>query len=320
MDTKNIVTAKAHANIAIIKYWGKLDEVKKTPLNSSISLTLDKFYTITSIERNTNLNHDVFYLNDELQSDDETLKISKILDYFRTTNEKVIVRSHNSMPTAAGLSSSSSGYAALVLCANKAFNSNKSHSELSYIARLGSGSACRSLYGPVAIWRHDNDEHKAIAYPLQCNIKLAMIIIILNKNKKKVLSRDGMRHCVETSTIFDKWVTTANNDALKMVDLLQTDNFKAIGELMERNTLLMHETTLHANPPFSYLNSDTHECLDYIKKMRQDGFEAYFTMDAGPNVKLLCKATDVHKIYKKLQEKYDADNLVMSHLVEVNND
>ncbi len=316
MDTKNIVTAKAHANIAIIKYWGKLDEVKKTPLNSSISLTLDKFYTITSIERNQKLSKDFFYLNDELQNDNETSKISKILDYFRHPDEKVIVRSHNSMPTAAGLSSSSSGYAALVLCANKSFNCNKSRSELSYIARLGSGSACRSLYSPVAIWKCDIDEHKAIAYPLQCNIKLAMIIIILNKNKKEVLSRDGMRHCVETSTIFNKWVTTANDDAAKMVSLLQTNDFKAIGELMERNTLLMHETTLHANPPFSYLNSDTHACLEYIRKIRQDGFETYFTMDAGPNVKLLCRESEVHIIYKKLLEKYDESNLVMSHLVE----
>lgn len=312
MDSKNLVTAKVHANIAIIKYWGKKNEHLKIPFNSSISFTLDKFYTKTCIIKDQSLSKDIFYLNNELQSDKETKKISKILDYFRSKDEYVIVKSTNSMPTAAGLSSSSSGLAALVVAANYTFNTKKSDSELSYLARLGSGSASRSLFGPLAIWKTSDIDQEAISYPLACDLDLSMIILVLSGKKKEVLSRDGMRHCVETSTLFDTWVKQANEDALTMQKYIKEKDFTNIGKLMEKNTLLMHETTKYANPPFTYLTEETFEAIKFVEKIREEGVEAYFTMDAGPNVKILCQTKDCSKLTQILLTKYPPEKVVVS--------
>lgn len=312
MDSKNLITAKVHANIAIIKYWGKKDEKLKIPFNSSISFTLDKFYTKTCIIKDSSLTKDIFYLNHELQDEKETLKISKVLDYFRNKNEYVIVKSTNSMPTAAGLSSSSSGLAALVVAANYAFNTQKSDSELSYLSRLGSGSASRSLFGPFAIWKTSTIDTDAIAYPLKCDLDLSMIILVLSDKKKDILSRDGMKHCVDTSSIFNHWVTQANKDVIEMQHHMQNKDFTNMGKLMEKNTLLMHETTSYANPPFTYLKAETFEAIALIKKIREDGLEAYFTMDAGPNVKILCQSKDCNAIVEKLTKKYPKEKIIVS--------
>lgn len=312
MDSKNLATAKVHANIAIIKYWGKKEEKLKIPFNSSISFTLDKFYTKTCIIKEKGLTKDVFYLNNVLQDDNETQKISKVLDHFRNKEEFVVVKSSNSMPTAAGLSSSSSGLAALVVAANYTFNTKKSDSELSYLARLGSGSASRSLFGPFAIWKTSDIDHEAIAYPLDCDLDLSMIILILSVQKKEVLSRDGMKHCVETSSLFNTWVEQANRDAITMQKYMKEKDFTNMGKLMEKNTLLMHETTKYANPPFSYLKNATFEAIELVKEIRKNGIEAYFTMDAGPNVKILCQTKDCAALTKKLLEKYPEEKIVVS--------
>lgn len=312
MDTKNIITAKAHANIAMIKYWGKKDEALKIPYNSSISFSLDAFYTKTCILFQEGLSKDMFYLNDILQDEKETQKVSKVLNYFRNPNDYVIIKSTNSMPTAAGLSSSSAGLAALVIAANHAFNKNLTDAQLSYYARLGSGSASRSIYGPYAIWKTSDIDSEAIAYPLECDLDLSMIILVLSDKKKTVLSRDGMKHCVDTSTLFPKWVETANHDAELMLEYMQKNDFTKMGQLMESNTLLMHETTQFANPPFTYLKDDTFKAIDYIKTLRTQGLEMYFTMDAGPNVKILCQSKDADLIKTELLKKYLPNQVIVS--------
>lgn len=312
MDTKNIVTAKVHANIAIIKYWGKTDEQLKTPCNSSISFLLEKFYTLTTIIPDKTLTHDVFYLNDVLQDEKETQKITKILNYFRPQNEFALIKSRNSMPTSAGLSSSSSGLAALVACANTTYKANLSTAQLSYYARLGSGSACRSFYGPFAIWQKEDDEKQAIAYPLPCELDLSMIILVLSDQKKAILSRDGMLQTKQTSTLFQHWVAQANLDAKKMVEYMRNNQFQQMGQLMESNTRLMHETTNYATPAFTYLNADTWEAIRYVETLQQAGINVYYTMDAGPNVKLLCESKDVETIKAKLHLKYAEEKIVVS--------
>lgn len=312
MDSKNIVTAKVHANIAIIKYWGKELEELKTPCNSSISFLLEKFYTLTTIIPDASLKKDVFYLNGQLQSEQETLKITKLLNNFRSKNEYALIKSYNSMPTSAGLSSSSSGLAALIVAANQTYQKNLTIDQLSYYARLGSGSACRSFYGPLAIWKHDEDEKKAIAYPVECNLDLTMIILILSDKQKPILSRDGMLLTKKTSTLFPTWVKQANYDANKMLEYIAKNDFKKMGELMESNTLLMHETTKYANPSFTYLNEDTYQAIAYIKSLQENNINVYFTMDAGPNVKLLCESKDAQKIKEYLLKQYEEKQIVVS--------
>lgn len=309
MDTKHAVTAKAHANIAIIKYWGKKNEELKIPWNSSISFTLDAFFTTTSFQP---YDKDTFILNGEIQDEIETRKVFEVVNIFRKDNAGILIKSNNSMPTAAGLSSSSSGLAALVICANSYFKTGYSDSELSRIARLGSGSACRSLYGPFAIWKSSDNDKDAIAYPVQCELDLSMAIVVLSDKKKTILSRNGMKNCVETSSLFPTWVKQANKDAEEMLLHIKNKNFSKMGELMERNTLLMHETTKYANPPFTYLKPETFECITFVKKIRANGIPAYFTMDAGPNVKILCETENIEKLKKMLLEKYSEQQIVIT--------
>lgn len=197
MDRKP-VSVKSYANIAIVKYWGKADADRMIPSTSSISLTLENMYTETKLSfLPKDATSDVMYIGDELQGEKETTKASKVLDIFRTDpNQPVKIETWNNMPTAAGLSSSSSGLSALVKAANELFQVGKTQSELAQIAKFASGSSSRSFFGPLAAWDKDSGE----VYPVETDLKLAMIMLVLTDQKKPVSSRDGMKLCTETST------------------------------------------------------------------------------------------------------------------------
>ena len=178
------VSVKSYANIAIVKYWGKADAERMIPSTSSISLTLENMYTETKLSfLPEDATGDVMYIDDELQEEKETIKASKVLDLFRTNpNQHVKIETWNNMPTAAGLSSSSSGLSALVKAANELFQVGKTQSELAQIAKFASGSSSRSFFGPLAAWDKDSGE----VYQVETDLKLAMIMLVLTDQKKPV--------------------------------------------------------------------------------------------------------------------------------------
>ena len=303
MDRKP-VKVKSYANIAIIKYWGKKDAINIIPATSSISLTLENMYTETEISiipEVDNAETNVFYLNGILQDKKQTEKVSKVVDLFRKNKEqKVLIKSVNNMPTEAGLSSSSSGLSALIKACNILFGKNLPRKELAKISKLGSGSSARSFFGPIGAWDKDSGE----IYEIKTDLKLAMIMLILNEEKKIISSREGMKLCSETSTIFDKWIKNSEVEYEEMKKALAENDFKKVGELTEKNALAMHETTLYANPSFSYLNDRTREAMDFVKELRKNGEKCYFTMDAGPNVKVLCFEEDFERLKDILGRRY----------------
>lgn len=296
---------RSHANIALIKYWGKANEQKVLPFNSSISLTLEAFFTETVVLPCERLQKDLFFLNGKLQNETQTEKVAQILDGFRPERKAphfCIIVSHNSMPTAAGLSSSSSGISALVLAADQAFPQKPARNleTLTTHARLGSGSSCRSFYAPFALWKEDGSVE-----PLACPLDLAMCVLILEDQEKDISSRLGMKHTVETSTRFEAFTRQARQDALAMVQAMQKGDFQTMGRLMESNTLLMHETTRYAQPGFSYLTQATWDTLKALKTLRQNlDFQFYFTMDAGPNIKLLCLRQDLERLHERIKQHF----------------
>ena len=318
-----MVKVKSYANIAIVKYWGKKDAAKMIPSTSSISLTLNDMFTETEMEfingedikiavekeikKNRNCEDkfwgmtDLFYLNGELQDSVHTEKISKVVDLFRENrSQKVKISTTNNMPTAAGLSSSSSGLSAVIKACNELFGKNYTQSELAQISKFGSGSSSRSFFGPIAAWDKDTGE----IYEVKTDLKLAMIMLILNEEKKIISSREGMKLCSETSTIFDKWIKNSEVEYEEMKKALAENDFKKVGELTEKNALAMHETTSYANPSFSYLNDRTREAMDFVKELRKNGEKCYFTMDAGPNVKVLCLEEDFERLKDILGRRY----------------
>ena len=300
---------KSYANIAIIKYWGKKDPVKMIPATSSISLTLENLFTETEISfitreeaiEKTGQASDLLYINGELQNEEQIKKITKVINLFRDDrNQLVKIDTTNNMPTEAGLSSSSSGLSAAIKACNKLFDKNLSREELAQISKFASGSSSRSFFGPVGMW----DKNTGEVSEVKTDLKLAMIVLVLNEEKKIISSRKGMALCMETSTSFDEWIRQSEIDFENMKRYLSEGDFSKVGDLTEENALRMHETTKNANPPFTYLTEKSFEAMEYVKELRKQGERCYFTMDAGPNVKVLCLEEDFERLKDIFGKKY----------------
>ncbi|HEP6265580.1 TPA: diphosphomevalonate decarboxylase [Streptococcus pyogenes ABC020043698] len=298
----NVITVTSYANIAIIKYWGKENQAKMITSTSSISLTLENMFTTTSVSfLPDTATSDQFYINGILQNDEEHTKISAIIDQFRQPGQAFVkMETQNNMPTAAGLSSSSSGLSALVKACDQLFDTQLDQKALAQKAKFASGSSSRSFFGPVAAW----DKDSGAIYKVETDLKMAMIMLVLNAAKKPISSREGMKLCRDTSTTFDQWVEQSAIDYQHMLTYLKTNNFEKVGQLTEANALAMHATTKTANPPFSYLTKESYQAMEAVKELRQEGFACYFTMDAGPNVKVLCLEKDLAQLAERLGKNY----------------
>ena len=294
--------ARAHTNIALIKYWGKRDQTLILPYTSSISMTLDEFYTDTAVHFDPALEADQFYLDGRLTP---APKVSQFLDLVRTRanlSQFATVTSVNHVPATAGLASSASAFAALALAASTAAGLKLDHVELSRLARRGSGSASRSIDGGVVIWHRGDDDTTSFAEPLpvQPTLDLKMIVVMVNAGKKAVTSRNAMQQTVETSPFYPAFVTANEAAIADMQNAMQNNDFTTIGRLTEQSSMQMHATMMAAQPPFTYFEPETMLAWEQVQALRQAGVPAYATMDAGPNVKILTLAPFVDRIVTHL--------------------
>ena len=310
--------ARAYTNIALIKYWGKENETLILPMNNSLSLTLDAFYTETSVTFSKEYTQDCFLLDGKQQNEAATKKITAFLDLVRAKADCPFyaqVDSRNYVPTAAGLASSASGLAALAGACNAALDLQLTQEELSRLARRGSGSACRSIFGGFVEW-HTGDDTTSYATPVASDgweEELSMLFILINDKEKDVSSRDGMRRTVETSSYYSGWLESTPQDLKKLKQAIREKDFQLLGETTEANALKMHATTLAATPPFTYWSPDSLRAMDCVRSLRQQGLACYFTMDAGPNVKVLCQRKDEKAILAQLKKDFQDDQLIVAH-------
>nr|WP_321316032.1 diphosphomevalonate decarboxylase [uncultured Ligilactobacillus sp.] len=301
------ITVRAHTNIALVKYWGKENQDLIIPMNGSLSLTLDHFYTDTSVQFDSNLKNDIFSLNGNIQNN---LQVSKFLDIVRKkANIKLFARidSVNHVPSTAGLASSASAYAALAAAASKAAGLNLNRQDLSKLARKGSGSACRSIYGGFVEWVKGYDDDSSYAVPIEEELdwEIGMLVAMVNRNEKKVSSRAGMQCVVETSPFYSAWVKSVNNDLINIKDAIKKRDFKLLGEITESNALRMHSLNLSATPHFNYFEPMSLEIMQAVEKIREEqNILCYYTLDAGPNVKILCQQKDAAIIKNELSQKF----------------
>jgi diphosphomevalonate decarboxylase len=314
------VTARAHTNIALIKYWGKRDESLFLPMNSSLSITLDKFYTTTTVQFCDHISEDIFILDGHIASKEETLKITRFLDLIRKQSGKelfAMVKSTNKVPTSAGFASSASGYAALAAAATKSIGLDLGLRELTKIARQGSGSASRSIHGGYVEWLkgEKEDGSDSFAQPILNGDgwNVSILSALLTSKPKKVLSREGMKRTVETSPFYSAWLREVEKDFDIAKEAIEKRDFEMLGEIAEANALKMHATTLGANPPFMYWQGATIDVMEQVQALRSSGIQAYFTIDAGPNVKVLCQPKDEEMVKEALLSLPVVQNVHISH-------
>lgn len=321
--TARSATAVAHPNIALIKYWGKRDERLVLPVTDSLSMTLDVFPTTTRVRLDPEAGHDRATLNGVPARGEALRRIIAFLELVRERaglGQCAVVDTQNTVPTGAGLASSASGFAALAVAAAAAYGLGLDATALSRLARRGSGSASRSIFGGFAVWHAGPDTGPAAdadissyAEPVPAvDIDPALVIVVVNAGPKAVSSRQAMRRTVDTSPLYRPWAASSKDDLAGIRAALRRGDLQAVGEIAERNALGMHATMLAARPAVRYLSPATVTVLDHVLQLRRDGVAAYATMDAGPNVKVLCHRADAQRVAEAVREAAPTSTVVIA--------
>lgn len=314
-------SAIANANIALVKYWGKRDKKLILPNNSSISLTLDSLNTVTTVEFDKRYNRDIFILNDkDFKEGEELERVISHLDLIREMSglrDKAKVISKNNFPTAAGLASSASGFTALSLAGAKAAGKGLNVKELSILSRRsGSGSAARSAIGGFVEWlkgeKADGDDSYALQIaPPEHWKEFRMITTIISTAKKKVSSTKGMNQTVRTCPMYKSWLDTVSDDFKKVKEGILDKDFSLVGSTAEFNCLKMHATMFTTQPPLIYWMPLTLEIINLVLSWRDEGLECYFTIDAGPQVKIICLENQVLEIQRRLKNVEGLQDIIV---------
>lgn len=291
-------TAVAHPNIALCKYWGKRDRALNLPSTPSLSLTLAPFATTTTVEWGTAA--DTFELDGRPADGEPARKVFQALDRLDPGRPPCRVVSANSFPTAAGLASSASGFAALLVAAAAARGGPVDLGALAVLARRGSGSATRSLHGGWVEWpmgeRADGlDSHGVPVAPAE-HWDVRMLVAVVSAGPKDTSSTDGMLHTQATSPYYPAWVVQAPADVEAARAAVRHRDLEALGRVMERSALRMHASMFAADPGLCYWRPASLAAMDAVRALRREGVSAWFTMDAGPNVKVLCAAGDAERV------------------------
>lgn len=286
--------ARARTNIALVKYWGKADAALNTPAVGSMSITLADLWSETRVCFDAGLATDTFEL-DGSNDPAQTERVVRFLDLARAAagvSHKAQVTSHNNFPTGAGLASSASGFAALAAAADQALGLGLAPRELSILARRGSGSAARSVFGGFVEMHRGTHPGglDAFAEPLAAadHWPLSVVIAITARGPKDIGSTAGMQRSAATSPFYDQWVSTSDADLAAGRAAIAARDFAALAEVAEHSCLKMHAMAAASRPALVYFNGATMDCLNLVRELRSAGTPVFFTIDAGPQVKAVC--------------------------------
>ncbi len=273
---------RAHPNIALIKYWGKAPGEGNIPATPSLSITLDALTTTTEV---TDAEADIFELDGRPVAD---RKVTECLANLRRHHPvpPLHIRSRNNFPTAAGLASSASGFAALVTAIDAHCNLNLTAQVRSDYARQGSGSAARSIFGGFVALRGPNWQAEPLATPADWPLKV--VIAIAAAEAKAVSSSEGMKRSAATSPYYPAWVASTGQDFEAAISLVASQDFAGLAELAEFSCLKMHGLMLSSRPGLIYWNPTTVACMHRVRQLRSNGLPVFFTIDAGPQLKAIC--------------------------------
>ncbi len=337
-------TAIAPSNIAFIKYWGKKDEKLKLPENGSISMNLSNLQTTTTVEFNQDFKEDEIVINNSQElslrgakrrsnlskqrdchaplSDarNDRLESSRVithLDRIRSLAKifhKAKVVSKNNFPTGTGLSSSASGFAALTIAAAAAAGLKLSEKDLSILARLGSGSACRSIPDGFTEWiqGETNETSYAVSIYPPDYWNIVDIVAVVNIGPKDVPTSQGQK-LAQSSPFFPTRLEFINKKIRTIKKYLKEKKFTLLGELIESEALELHAIMLTSNPSLIYWLPGTISVMKKVQKWRKEGIQAYFTVNTGQDVHIICQKKDAEKVSKLIKEIPEVKQIIINN-------
>lgn len=308
-------SAKANSNIAFVKYWGKRDTKLIIPTNPSISMTMEGLTTHTTIEFSSEYTENEVVLNGKGQSGKSLEKISTQVERIKklancALNYKLV--SKNNFPTAAGMASSASGFAALSTAAAAALGLELDRKELSILSRRGSGSACRSVHGGYVEWLmgDSNDTSYANQIADENHLDIRNIIAVVAAGEKKISSRVGMQTTIDTCPLYKARLEAVKQTYKDVREGILEKDFTKIGKAAELDMLIMHATMMTTVPSLLYWAPATVAVLHAVYDMREEGLEAYSTIDAGPNVHVLTLPKNEKEVTKRLESIAGVESLI----------
>ncbi|MCB1185937.1 diphosphomevalonate decarboxylase [bacterium] len=295
------VRARAHANIALCKYWGKSGPLD-TPATPSISLALDSLTTITTAEM-IDAADDAVVINGKVAAGIERERVVRYLDIWRT--EKLIegrvrIESENSFPMSSGLASSSSAFAALATALNELSEVRITQTLLTKLARRGSGSAARSITGGLSSLSNGDDPAARLLVQAS-DVPWGMVVGVVDSEPKQYSSREGMKLSEQTSPYYRRWVLQARHDYRYMLHALRGWDLDEVGEIAEENSNAMHGCMLATRPTLMYWQAGTMDIMHSVVAWRNEGLKAYYTVDAGSHVAVLCQLDDLDEVTRRMQ-------------------
>jgi diphosphomevalonate decarboxylase len=298
-------TAQAFSNIAFIKYWGNRDEALRLPANGSISMNLDGLTTRTTVEFSPDFAADSAILDDREMTGSGLERISHHLEHVRKMAQvdyRARVQSENNFPSGAGIASSASAFAALSLASTTALGVQLSERDLSKLARLGSGSASRSVPGGFVEWyagaTHD-DSYAATIFPAE-HWALTDVIAVVSKGHKRTGSTEG--HALAGTSVLQQARVDAAPERIKQCkDALTRRDFEALAEVVERDSNIMHAVMMTSVPPLFYWQPETLAIMEAVREWRSEGIQVLYTIDAGPNVHCICAPEHAQTVYNRLK-------------------
>ena len=301
------VTARAGTNIALVKYWGKRDPTLNLPATGSLSLTLANFGSETTVrfapDAEAAEGGDRITLDGAPAEPRFAERVRRFLGLIREQARvglPAAVATRNSVPTAAGLASSAAGFAALALAGSRAAGMRLPLPELSALARQGSGSAARSIFGGFVEMapgeRSDGSDACARALLPADAWDVRLVVAITAEGPKAIGSSESMELTAKTSPYYPGWLQAVPQDLAAARAAVRAQDLTGLGRVAERNAMRMHACALAADPPILYWNAATLAAMETVRRLRASGSEAFFTIDAGPHVKVLCAAANAPRV------------------------
>jgi diphosphomevalonate decarboxylase len=313
-------TVRAGSNIAFIKYWGVDDADINLPQTSSISMTLADAHTTTTVAWAApgDLDHDEITIDGRTLPGEAGARVVRHLDRIRAlaqSRQYARVASRNNFPMASGIASSASGFAALTVAGCQAIGLTLSPTQLSALARRGSGSASRSLFGGYVRWERGHDDATSVAHSLYSveHWDLVDLVAIVSRGEKSVSSEGGHR-LAATSPLNQARVDHVAALLPQVEQAIGARDLAALGEAIEWDALAMHAVMQTGTPSLLYWQAGTVAILQAVRAWRaDDGLQVYFTIDAGPNVHVICAAHDAAVVQSRLAALPAVEEILVTH-------